>query len=296
MANVRGALVAMLAREFGEGVDTEDPVLHDGRLVGHFALRAVEWLLDTGGFGADDARYTRLWERLGARATLDTLASAHRRHERAWLSDADVVWPLPPGTYVELIQEALGSDLANLPMAIEPPPPGRAAVRFAAPFDENIARSIAARTDFEGHLDPRSWVIQRCIGHDPRAPDPTDTLDRFVAHWSYRRSVLSPWVEVNRSDAVDHLVRLQRTSLLYTRPPGRRPSADVARARVELFLACFGDDTRFFTNGPWYGSRRSEADRDFRSPDFGITDATVDSGVVMIDARVAGLWWHAEQV
>lgn len=60
-----------------------------------------------------------------------------------------------------------------------------------------------------------------------------------------------------------------------------------ARATVDA-LACFDNDTGFFTNGDWSGSDRPAVDYDFKNPTFGITDATVDSGMVMTSSRLVG--------
>jgi hypothetical protein len=289
--NVRTVLVDLLTDDLGAAIDTSD--LEDRRgdgfgwLTAHVALRAVEWVLDAAGFGPDEAEAADLWQRLALNDTVDTLADAYWRHELASLSDDDLEWPLPVGSYVTLVEEVLGVDLTSMPVRSGLQAP----VRFGAPAEEGMVRSIEAAIDFGGRFDPRSWLIQRRVGRHPIETDPTAELDRFIAHWAYRRNFPNPWVEVGRDDAFAHIVAVQRTSLVWSARPWWDPGADVARGRAAQFLACFTGDTRFFTNG--HGYRKSGID--LSSNHFTINpNSMFDTGIVMMSPRIAGIWWHSE--
>ena len=187
---------------------------------------------------------------------------------------------LPTGTYVDLVAESLGTDLAAVPAS-----PVRAApARFGAPNDEAMVQAIRARTDITIRSEPGGWWVQRRVSGRPLTEDLTDELDRFIAHWSYRRSHPNPWLEIGRGDAITRMVALQRTSLLWSRLPWRDPGAGAARDRAEGFLACFTADTRYFTNG-----------QNLTSSAFRINpEAMMDNGVVLLGPRHAGLWRHSE--
>jgi hypothetical protein len=214
--SVRTLLADVLTDHLGTVIE---PDLPDDWLTAHVALRAVEWALDAAGRGP----VTCL-----SPASADALAGAHRRQELR--SDR----PTPVRSYVGLIEEVLGADLGALPAA----PDARAPVRFGAPNDEDLIRSIREQADFAGRFDPLAWVIQRRVGRPPRRHDPSGDLDRFMARWSYARDVLSPWVEVGRDDAFAHVVAVRRVSLADSVARGRRvarswaPGPEVAGDRA----------------------------------------------------------------
>lgn len=268
---VRRILVDHLTTELGPAIDTTDP--GEGRLTAHVALRTVEWVLDSSGLGPDDPRVEATWRALGQAETVDALAAVHRRREWEYYytDDDDDEWPLPVGHYADLIETVLDTDLAALAVDTWRP----ATARFGAPTDATVIGCIEAQREFSPH-DPFTWRIQRCIGlADPHADELDAELDRFVAQWS---PMQVRWVEINRGQAIDHLVDCLRTSA-----PVRDPGERAARDPVDGFLYCFPRQTRYFTDTKRTG-RYS----------FRITQAALDTGVVAISRSLAGIWWFAE--
>lgn len=258
MRSARDELVTLLADEFGAGVEPDDR--GEGRLTAHGALRAVEYVLDRDGLATDRC--------------VEELAAAHRQAYADWIHDDDAVWPPPVEKYAGMVERVLGLDLAALPAA------AGALVRFGAPIDETQIGCIEQLAGHFGHDEPQTWRLQRCVGHLDTGKDDHDReLDRFVAHWGYRRDHPNPWQEIDRAAAIAHLVKLQREPLLSAGPGHVPPRLAVARDNVDTFLYCFGPGTRYFTNGA-----------------FRITGAATDTGVVLLSGALAGLWWHAEGV
>jgi hypothetical protein len=115
-------------------------------------------------------------------------------------------------------------------LAIRSPARLRAASRFGAPLAEDAVACVDVQTtEYMGRFDPVNWLVQRRVGRCSRKPDLTAELDRFVAHWSYRRDLPNAWMEVDRNEAVDLIVALQRTSLVWG--PHRDRNLNNARAR-----------------------------------------------------------------
>ena len=256
MRSARDVLIELLADEFGAGVEQDEHGV--GRLTAHGALRAVEYVLDRDG--------------LATVGSMEALTTAHRQAYYDWEVDDDAVWPPPVEQYVAMIERVLDLDLATIPAA------RGALIRFAAPIDEVQIGCIKELIGDFGYNDPPTWRIQRCVGRlDIRQDCLDDELDRFVAHWDHRRDHPNPWQEISRADAITHLVKLQREPLLSAGPGYHPTPLPAAHDRVDTFLYCFGPDTRYFTNGS-----------------FRLTDAAMDTGVVLLSSRLAGLWWHAE--
>jgi len=132
------------------------------------------------------------------------------------------------------------------------------------------------RLTAHGALRAVEYVLDR---DDIRKDSLDDELDRFVAHWDYRRDHHNPWQEICRADAIARLVKLQREPLLSAGPGYTPTRLTAAHDKVDAFLYCFGSDTRFFTNGA-----------------FRITEAAMDTGVVLLSRSLAGIWWHAEGI
>lgn len=280
VGDVRQVLVERLTTEIGPEVDTDDPEL--GWLTAHAALRTVEWVLDSCGYGPDHPLAQPAWRALALTSTVDALKAAHTQRESEWYgNDDDDGWPLPVGDYVTLIESLLDTDLAGL--AVEAWRPATA--RFTVPTDETVIGCIRERKYF-GYNDPDSWVIQRRIGlADLSQCDIEAELDRFVVHWSFKRNCPNPWLEIDRGQAIENLVRGQRTSLLWRRVPWSVPTEREARDKVDSFLYCFPRrQTRFFTNCERPGSYWF----------YLVTEATFDTGVVAISPGLAGIWWFAE--
>jgi hypothetical protein len=262
MTPLREKLIHTLQDHLGTSFDTDDAA--DGALTAHAALAVTAWVLESFGLPAPQMR-------------VEALTAAHKRKEREWDFDDDAEWPLPAADYAELIEEVLGIDLDALT-------PGRwrpAPARFGAPTTDLVIGCIRAHRDFQGN-DPDTWQIQLRAG-GPIDGDPQAELDRFIAFWSYTRSSTSPWVELNRGEAVDRIAWLQRNSLLWSTYPFRDTGESAARSRAEDFLYCFPKATRYFSNTRRPGGYS-----------FCITPFTLDTGVIAFSERLAGMWWHAE--
>lgn len=292
--NARTALVDLLSTEIGPAVDTADPHMDDGWLTAHVALRAVEWVLDAAGFGPNQPAASQVWGRLGMHETVDAVAAAHRRYELASDNDDGLEWPMPVDSYVGVIETVLATDLAALPVGPELSAPGR----FAAPNEPDLVRSIEATTEFNGRFELYSWLIQRRVGGALCRHDLPSEIDRFIAHWSFRRSHPNPWVEWDRDAAFSLMVGIQRTSLVWSGRPRWDPGVETARDRALQFLFCFAEDTRFFTNcdahvlDSWTQERGCDLLNGAR---FRINpEAMFDTGIVLFSRHAAGLWWHSE--
>jgi hypothetical protein len=273
--NIRQMVVDLLTTTGG--------VADDGHewATAHGALRALEWALDASGLDPRMPDGQRLRLMLGSPQSVQAVTQAHWQRQLAYFaSDDDQPWPPSVPAYVDLVQDTLGVDLAALAVADA----GNALVRFAAPDTDALIQAIGAQCEFFDDLEPDAWLIQRCIGPlDVTRTDLSAELDRFIGHWDYRRDALNPWIPLERAEAVEHLITVQRTSLMWSNPDWTGPAVDLAAARATRFLSCFDQSTRYFTNalGP-------------RSWAFRITGAAFDTGVVMINPRLAGIWWHAE--
>jgi hypothetical protein len=269
---IREKLVDTLRDRLGAELDDEDP--GDGRMTAHAALRTLEWVLES--FGHKE--FSPALEDPG---TVEEIVAEFRRRELAWYGDDgdDSDWPPPVVGYVELIESVLGTDLDSMPDS-----PWRPALaRFGAPTTDQIVESIKARTDF-GYNEPQTWLIQHRIG-GPIDDDTIDLeIDRFIAHWGFRRDTSSAWHECDRGQALAHLVYIQRHSLVWTNHPGWVKDDREAEVRAHNFLVCFPKATRYFSNA---SSPRSSW--------FPITEYTFDTGIIAFCDNLAGIWWHAEE-
>lgn len=280
--DARVALIDLLTEEFGAEIELD---FATERLTAHFALRAVEWVLEAAGSTPEMSRHEEP-RRLARSETVTAVCAAHKRRYDAWIHDDDMDSPETVEGYVGVLEEVLGVDLAILPVPTLP----RVPARFAAPDGPAIEAITCAYREFSDH-DPDTWLIQRRVGRYAADFDLDDDLDRFIAHWSYRRDYPNPWVEINRGDALRHMTAVQRKSLVWSAPPFWDPGEKVARSRAEDFLYVFDlKRTRFFTNGDGYRSRNLHDGNYFRITGH----AMFETGVVAIGPRYAGLWWHAE--
>ncbi|MFI0206660.1 hypothetical protein [Streptomyces sp. NPDC016734] len=254
-------------------------------MIAHVALESAKWVLEAAGLGPETLECAAAWRRLRQGRTVDVLAEAHWDQALYSMADEDALWPLPIDAYIELIGHAIGIDLNAL--TARSAVPFDAISRFGAPLADDALQSIRGQSGENiGRFDPASWLVQRRVGSRSRTSDLTAELDRFVAHWSYKRDFPNVWVEVGRDEAISVIVAVQQTSLVWG--PLKSRNLHDAHAHAEQFLGCFASNDRYFTNG----CRFNQGRLDLYS--FTIAGALMEAGVVAMDDRHAGIWWHAE--
>lgn len=136
----------------------------------------------------------------------------------------------------------------------------------------------------------------RCHTFDVRAqPDGhsalvTALLDEYVSsvltfdRQKCFRKLGDKWKEVTETDARHILTRIIAFDLAYGLPDIDKPLADTIR---DSFLALFDQHSRYFTNGTF--------DSKGLTGWTPLSDATFDSGVVVMDSASIGLLWVEDE-
>ena len=116
-------------------------------------------------------------------------------------------------------------------------------------------------------------------------------LDEFVERHGFK-GIGGNWHEVSRQFAEGTLVWILGRDLAYGASiMNPRRAEGLARE----FLAFFDDHARFFTNYAVREDEKAVMDRRASYAWAPLTEATFDAGIVVVDARLMGMLWVADE-
>lgn len=137
-------------------------------------------------------------------------------------------------------------------------------------------------------LAARTWGVVRCGLSSQPAPTVSELAREFGL-----RDAQECYKEICEPDALRLVRRVLHRDLAYDAEI--MPEARAAELG-ERFLAQFGAGARFFTNGTFYEERRRLSRSVWSGPSWEpVTEATFDTGVLVIGPKGAGCVWVEDE-